>query len=129
MSRRGVPEFPGKLYLGKSSMTRTFLVRIALRFVRFGVPLCAQLIELTAELPTRGRSLGPVHRAAEAATRELFNDMIVLHETLRGRLSGKAYELFADRGVTLTDGEAPSDGSHQLCGILGSPVIGCAARW
>lgn len=45
--------------------------------------------------------------------------MTMLHEALRDMLSGKAYELFADYGVTCTEGEAPPDGARQLCGILG----------
>lgn len=33
--------------------------------------------------------------------------------------SGKAYELFADHGVTCTEGESTNDGSRQLREILG----------
>jgi hypothetical protein len=43
----------------------------------------------------------------------------MLQETLRGMPLGKAYELFADCGVTCTEGESTNDGSRPLCGILG----------
>jgi CheY-specific phosphatase CheX len=78
------------------------------------------LIECAVELSTRGRVFRSGASDPPSATpRELFNDMTTLHETLRALLSGKAYELFSDYGVTCTEGEGPSDGSRQLCGILG----------
>jgi len=45
--------------------------------------------------------------------------MTSLQETLRELLATKAYELFADYGVPCQPTDEASDGSRELCGVLG----------